>query len=521
MQCKKCGEVQDDKYKFCKKCGAPLTKDGNKCISCGEILESDAEFCPFCGTAQKQTVAAESKPEQPAADENAFYGGNASVNISDRKPLVIGKKGRYIGAMVKAWVMTVLFVIMFGMSFASFMKVDVSDYVRVNEPVKISAVDVLEAAFAKKLSKEEVLRQFAKAVAGAKDEAAVIRALNKFNALKFVYNKDVMEAMPFTANLSLVLQTVLVLALMLGSLTFAVLFFTEALMLTVKGKSFLKKDIAGVSLGIMTALALFILCTTVGAIGAGPLAAMIIGLSALALNTAYNAVIENKRPDSAKQLVSRIVSLALGITLLFTLNCNAIFARVDIGRETQSGKKYTETLSEGTSVDGLMFGVDLFIADKDNPIYMKDYSFDDLVGGSDAEWESGERLPEILPPLLYFYAEMNSGFNAVGLMLGILSFITYLLSGISLAVLLAFIMVSLTDHKRKPTFAAHLLSLIGLVGMLVTAIIGTATASSILTQLDVSNYLHIVIGAAPVINTVLATGLFVQNCILAGKKKKQ
>ncbi len=504
MQCGNCGEVQDDRYKFCKKCGAPLTRDDKKCLSCGEIVEADAEFCPFCGAALTQTETA-----------------------AERKPLVIGKKGRYIGALVKAWVMAGLFLLMFGLSFTGFMKVDVSEYIGVEEPIKVSAVDVLEIAFSKKQSLEEVLRKFAKSATNAKDEAAVIRALNKFNVLKFVYSKDVMETAPFSLNVDLILQTTLVLALMLGSLTFAVLFLTEAIMLSKDGKSFLKKDPAGASLGIMTALALFILSMTAGAVGSGPLAAMIIGLSALALNTVYNAVIEGKRPDSTKRLVGRVVSLALGVTLLFTMNCNALYTKADLEKESSySDRIYTETISEGTSVDGLIVGIDIFAADKDNILWkaVKQTEFDgiagDIVNGESDIAEKQKNLSATLPPLLYFYAEMNSGYNAVGLTAGIISFVTYFLSGIALSVLLAFIMISLTDYKRKTTLTAGLLALIGFAGMLVVSIICTATASAIVKQLETSGLLRYAIGAAPIINAILATGLFAQSCVLDRKKKE-
>ena len=534
--------MQDDKYKFCKKCGAPLTAEEMRCAHCGEAIEPDAAFCPFCGTAvNAASQTRESREVQPqksqravgeeSASGNSFYdGGAAAVDISARKPLVIGQKGQYIGAMVKAWVMAVLFLLMFGLSFLSFMKIDISNYVDVEEPVKVSAVDVLEVAFSKKQSEQEVKRQFRKLLNGKSDDAAVSYALKRFNALKFIYNKDNIDAMPFSANVTIVLQTTLVLALMLGSLAFAVLFFIEALMLTTKGKSAFRKDIAGLGLGIMTAIALFALSMTINmmgnGIGGGPLSAMIIGLSALALNTVYNAVIARKRPVSVKGLVSRCVSLALGITLLFTLTCNAYAVKTDVERESLLGKTYTETVTEGLSIDNLAAGIDIFSSEKGDALYFGDTALSDLIEISDPNGEvhvvnKEDILIAVLPPMLYYYAEMNSGYNAAGLVLGILSFILYFMTGISLAVLLAFLMVSLTDFKKRSSFTTHLLSLIGFAGILVVSIICPATASGILNQLGYDEFFKCVICAAPIVNIVLATGMFVQHCTLRDRKKKE
>ncbi len=492
MQCKRCGEEQDDKYKFCKKCGAPLSGE-TECSSCGEKVEITADFCPYCG-------AKLSGGTIPAASaQNAvksFYDGDAKVDVSNRKPLVVGKRGQYIGSMTKAWIATGLFILMFGLMFLNFGSID---------GVKYSIIDLIGVAFSEKLPISDLME-------------------NIDNPLQIIYCKEIMNFVPFTTRVGLIGETILAFALLLGNLTFAVLFFAEAMFLTVKGKSALKKDITGLGFGIMTAIALFTIFFN--GTGGGPLATMITGFSALALNTVYNALVAGKRLTSVKGLVTKCVSLALGITLLFTLNCNHFATKIKVQKSAYDViRESTVTLK--VPIGTLIGGIDMSINGGFEGIFEEmgapagtNVTFEEFL----AYWLSNgmdmEDKTSLTPPMLYYFGEMSEGYNALGLTLGIFSFIAYFMTSISLAVLLAFLMISLTDFKEKNSFTTHLLSIIGIAFTLVLSIIATATATGIYNEIISKSTVKCVIMAAPIINMVFGAGMFIQHCVLETRKKK-
>ncbi len=56
MKCLKCGENNDDSFKYCKNCGAELPKHYKKCPNCQTLNMPQAVFCKECGQKIAETA---------------------------------------------------------------------------------------------------------------------------------------------------------------------------------------------------------------------------------------------------------------------------------------------------------------------------------------------------------------------------------------------------------------------------------------------------------------------------------
>lgn len=92
-QCKKCGTILRDDFRFCTHCGEPCNlgetpKYAGVCARCGNKMRPGEEFCPVCGCCAKE------KNTSGAADTNSYY----AAPPKQKSRLIAGLLGIIVGS---------------------------------------------------------------------------------------------------------------------------------------------------------------------------------------------------------------------------------------------------------------------------------------------------------------------------------------------------------------------------------------------------------------------------------------
>ncbi len=66
LQCRKCGEMNEEGDKFCSNCGEKLVVAKINCYSCNALIDENVKFCPNCGSPMARKICPGCKKENPA-----------------------------------------------------------------------------------------------------------------------------------------------------------------------------------------------------------------------------------------------------------------------------------------------------------------------------------------------------------------------------------------------------------------------------------------------------------------------
>lgn len=146
--CKRCGAVCSEEYKFCPNCGASL--DSDKCPQCGAELIDGAKFCVSCGACIGEVNTVVAPSEKPSAVQSKTEAAKPAAQAIKKPKFTKSAKTNYIVRIIKNASVCVLCTILFALSFCDIIKVNADYYFDFQVEgceVNVSAVDVINIMF--------------------------------------------------------------------------------------------------------------------------------------------------------------------------------------------------------------------------------------------------------------------------------------------------------------------------------------------------------------------------------------
>ncbi|MDR2201377.1 MAG: zinc ribbon domain-containing protein [Clostridiales bacterium] len=546
MKCKKCGAKQDDSFLFCSKCGSPL-KNERSCEKCGKTLAADADFCPFCGARiEPETVTPYGSAPLPETASASTAASAAPIAVT-----AAGKKPRgHVMELVRLWTLTGVLALMFGLSFCKLGVVKDIPYPDGGDiAVKFSAADAVEAMFAEKMTLEDLTDDFTEFVANedvispnmskAAAKKAVIKAMEKYNALKFAFAQEAIDALPFSSRLMLWTLFVSAWAALLAPLAMLTVMCVFALRLTLGHTDYKNVKSGSVFFAVPVGVSAFIICIF-GAIGlsagAAPVWTLSLAIFGLAANLVYGAVLKKNRPTT-RTVISRLASSTLAFTLLFTLSATAI--RTEYTLDT---KNTDYTVKEKYGLSDYAAAIDFSMAEQGDYLYLDDTfiadqekQLADMITALEEAYSRTDMQQNALkaaviegirkavnvyysPMAFNYYKGVSDGYGAGAAVLGGFTLVFCYLAAAAAAFLLCTSLLGIDDGNKKASFAAHVaLAALTVILLALTAICIGSTVG-LVKQTDVTY--KIAITAAPIINLILALGAFGQYIVLSLQDKR-
>lgn len=462
-------------------------------------------------------------------------------------------KGKAVGKTVLAYFISVVFAVIFGLSFLGSFKLEVpmlsldgrtgldfSDTGATIE-VPVTALDVLDAAFAKKLSMEQAIEGLyyqiilddvivysqSGAVVGL-DSEKLVQSLANFNALKLAFNSTMQAMMPATMNFQLVLYCIgAVLSLLVP---FALMFIafikaTKLLYLTVKkdyDAVFASKSRAGLGFVIMAATVLFCRLLFGELAGTGAVSVLIISAAFVALFAMISLF--KKDPADVKGAFKSSVLTAAAVVGALLLCFTAALPMLNLEAFTFTsgmGDVLIPSSSTVTEFNGWGFGALLDVI-KNKPL---DYS---LLSFAEAH-----SAGMINPYSIFFIKETYNGFSGLGIALGVITFIMFIAFTVSVAGFFMLSAAALTGDtcakKRKAAFILSIVQFAAMFVLLALSIVHIACANYILSNIaadgETLSYLpeelyNFSIGAWLIISFIISAAVFAATLISKLVSKK-
>ncbi|MCL2751418.1 MAG: zinc ribbon domain-containing protein [Firmicutes bacterium] len=541
MTCFKCGNIQNDEFEFCLKCGARVG-GGFFCRACELELPPDTVFCGKCG--RKLDGGMESVPETDAEPRRRRARASAGAEGAPYYERRAVKKASHITAV---WIFAAVFLLMFGLSFGSFFKFEMSltvpgpyGYGGTTETVTLraSSIDVLVAAVSKKKIVDEIDNDLSRIVRSGMTVKDLEKALQDYGFLKLVFNDDAMKAAPFSARFSLYAYSLAALAMLALSGTFFGICLGRAVKLTrTKDAQKYKPLRYGGFLAATAALSLVARLTVgrgsarvedlvfTGSAGYGVTAMIWISLAGLAVFLAFNLALAGRRYPSYKRLVAGGVSALAASTLMFSLGAPALSLKfVSDGISAKAGYR----------VDDAAAAIDNTINYRDAEYSLTDVRAADIVADV-INWlnygaDDRTALSLLHPANTAFMHELSFDHRMNTTSASIAAFVSFYVTVAFAALTFAFAaayVADVTGGKGRGTVFFSIGMLLGAALLLTSAILSVSAGKAVFDVVRGASVwreidLTIRIGAACFVNCALAAGTLIQNGVLlfAAKRKK-
>ncbi|MCM1306474.1 MAG: zinc ribbon domain-containing protein [Bacteroides sp.] len=348
--CKKCGALCDEIYKFCPNCGANLESD--KCSQCGAELIDGAKFCINCGA---------------SIDSEDEIVEKETENEEDVKKTVVVKKSEadnfstknYILRIVRNVSVFILCAILFALSFCNIVKINADKYIGIGIngcDISVSAVDIIDIMCATAVSDanedkyadellelSERLEQYLKKDYNERLEKYYLSAKTKslIHDLVIVYYKDYLcdESAKGSSlyNNIIIGGTFSLLNILFCAAMFIVA--TISLMAAIlKKRSRVSKYLYFMPLYLFISLMILFLVKTTLGVGTDIAGAMVAALffEAVAIVVTIVLIITAKKKKSLKTAIPKIVSIAMSIVICACLFAPMITAQYELVLKNKS-----------------------------------------------------------------------------------------------------------------------------------------------------------------------------------------
>ncbi len=207
-RCAQCGQPLKEGMKFCPRCGVRC--DGKRvCPVCGTVSEADARHCSECGRLLAADAAAGAPPKAAAA---AAAPARRPAKRKDKRAFAL-----CILDYVRGGVVAALALVVFICSFFGAFHIDI-EIEEINGSFRVSTIDIIEGAFScvDPMPEEERVRDFYAFVrdelpantygdlsdgsmSSAESEAILMDVMEKYNVLKIVTMKEIIDLAPNAA----------------------------------------------------------------------------------------------------------------------------------------------------------------------------------------------------------------------------------------------------------------------------------------------------------------------------------
>ena len=218
-RCAKCGQPLQEGMKFCPRCGTRC--DGKQvCPACGAVAESTARHCSECGRLLAGDAAAGAPPKAADTAVGAPPKAAAAAAAPARRPAKRKDKRAFalrILDYVRGGVVAALAIVVFICSFFGAFHIDI-EIEEINGSFRVSTIDIIEGAFScvDPMPEEERVRDFYAFVrdelpantygdlsdgsmSSAESEAILMDVMEKYNVLKIVTMKEIIDLAPNAA----------------------------------------------------------------------------------------------------------------------------------------------------------------------------------------------------------------------------------------------------------------------------------------------------------------------------------
>lgn len=529
--CNVCQKEQSDDNRFCNQCGASFEEALLECKKCGKENAKDDLFCSDCGARLKK----KSKEERQSAYPK-------------------------IRNIIFSWVAVAVFALLFGFSFLSIMKVDLSTVTSAlnggsissstylpDAEFTVSAIDILDAVIKGPKSMEEVTEEFSKYLMSKLppgyegwDE---IRAMNftfkhleKFGVMKVMYTQEALQLAPVSIKTELYTLLITGLLFMLGSfagLIIALITAIEATFIseqTKRGKFSFK--INYILLAALSGVLFFIIpfaTSATGGIVTGGLIVSLIGFAGFAIAELVLSLIDNRKTEKqndtkkedasadnkfTRRKKSKLGFICTALSFIFVMTSMFVFSGNTFVSKTESrsmlGSAYTQKYKTEANANYAM--IDLYILMNNEELAFKFGKLDAVIKSHD----QGNKSLENYVIQMSFFFEDTDAYAKPMYIVGILYLILYMAAAVVMSALIALLIKNLApkqDGKSLKLIRGLMIAALSLfVALLAMDIVTVASVNSIFDQLG-SDSLRAGITASPILAVIFLTGTLVLNFI--------